>query len=64
MYVHTHIYIFSSIFSNNSSSTHYSKQSQHIKKNAEKTKLNFKSNNLEDYNRPFSLSDRLYYEIS
>ena len=31
-------------------------------KNAEKTKLNFKSNNLEDYNRPFSLSElRLYY---
>ena len=44
-------------FSNNSSSTHYSKQFQHIKKNAEKTKLNFKSNNLEDYNRPFSLSE-------
>ena len=44
-------------FSNNSSSTHYSKQFQHIKKNADKTKLNFKSNNLEDYNRPFSLSE-------
>ena len=44
-------------FSNNSSSTHYSKQFQHIKENAEKTKLNFKSNNLEDYNRPFSLSE-------
>ena len=44
-------------FSNNSSSTHYSKQYQYIKKNAEKTKLNFKSNNLEDYNRPFSLSE-------
>ena len=44
-------------FSNNSSSTHYSKQFQQIKKNAEKTKLNFKSNNLEDYNRPFSLSE-------
>ena len=27
------------------------------KKNAEKTKLNFKSNNLEDYNQPFSLSE-------
>ena len=44
-------------FSNNSSSTNYSKQFQHIKKNAEKTKQNFKSNNLEDYNRPFSLSE-------
>ena len=44
-------------FSNNSSSTHYSKQFQHIKKNAEKTELNFKSNNIEDYNRPFSLSE-------
>ena len=27
------------------------------KKNAEKTKLNFKLNNLEDYNQPFSLSE-------
>ena len=44
-------------FSNNSSSTHYDKQFQHIKKNAEKTKFNFKSNNLEVYNRPFSLSE-------
>ena len=34
-----------------------SKQFQHIKKNAEKTKLNFKSNNLEYYNHPFSLSE-------
>ena len=48
-------------FSNHSSSTHYSKQFQHIKKNAEKTKLNFKSNNLEDYNRPFSLSELTDY---
>ena len=44
-------------FSKNSSSTNYSKQFQNIKKNAEKTKLNFKSNNLEDYNQPFSLSE-------
>ena len=44
-------------FSNNSSSNNYSKQFQHIKKNAEKTKLNFKSNNLEYYDHPFSLSE-------
>ena len=44
-------------FSKNSSSTNYSKPFQNIKKNAEKTKLNFKSNNLEDYNQPFSLSE-------
>ena len=28
-----------------------------LRKKAEKTKLNFKSNNLEDYNQPFSLSE-------
>ena len=44
-------------FSKNSSSTNYSRPFQNIKKNAEKTKLNFKSNNLEDYNQPFSLSE-------
>ena len=44
-------------FSKNSSSTNYSKPFQNIKKNAEKTKLNFKSNNLENYNQPFSLSE-------
>ena len=44
-------------FSKNSSSTNYSKPFQNIKKNAEKSKLNFKSNNLEDYNQPFSLSE-------
>ena len=44
------------IFSKNSSSTNYSKPFQNIKKNAEKSKLNFKSNNLEDYNQPFSLT--------
>ena len=44
-------------FSKNSSSKNYSKTFQNIKKNAEKTKLNFKSNNLEDYNQPFSLSE-------
>ena len=44
-------------FSKNSSSKNYSKTFQNIKRNAEKTKLNFKSNNLEDYNQPFSLSE-------
>ena len=44
-------------FSENSSSTNYSKPFQNIKKNAEKSKLNFKSNNLEDYYQPFSLSE-------
>ena len=42
-------------FSKDSSSTNYSKPFQNIKKNA-KSKLNFKSNNLEDYNQPFSLT--------
>ena len=37
-------------FSTNSSSDNYNEQFQNIKKKAEKTKLNFKSNNLEDYN--------------
>ena len=45
-------------FSKNSSSTNHSSNTfQNIKKNAEKTKLNFKSNNLEDYNQLFSLSE-------
>ena len=44
-------------FSTNSSSDNYSEQFQNIKKKAEKTKLNFQSNNLEDYNQPFSLSE-------
>ena len=43
-------------FSKYSSSDNYNKQFQNIKKKAEKTKLNFKPNNLEDYNQPFSLS--------
>ena len=44
-------------FSNNSSSKHYSKQFQKIKRTKEKTKLKFKSNNSEDYNKPFTLSE-------
>ena len=43
-------------FSKNSSSNNYSKQFPNIKKNSEKTKLNYKSNNLEDYNQPFFFS--------
>ena len=42
---------------NITSSDNYNEQFQNIKKKAEKTKLNFKSNNLEDYNQPFSLSE-------
>ena len=38
-------------------SDNYNEQFQNIKKKAEKTKLNFKSNNIEDYNQPFSLSE-------
>ena len=44
-------------FSTNSSSDNYNEQFQNIKKKAEKTKLNFKSNTLKDYNQPFSLSE-------
>ena len=43
-------------FSKNSSSTNISKPFHNIKKNAEKSKLKFKSNNLEDYKQPFFLS--------
>ena len=49
--------ILAKTFSKNSSSNNYSEPFQNIKKNAEKTKLNFKSNNVEDYNQPFSLSE-------
>jgi ribonuclease HI len=44
-------------FSKNSSSTNYSKQFQNFKKQQEKTKLNFKSNNDEKYNAPFTLQE-------
>ena len=44
-------------FSKHSSSKNYNADFQNIKKNKEKTKLNFKSKNLEDYNRPFSLDE-------
>ena len=48
------------IFSKNSPSVNYSKQFHNIKKNAEKTLLNFKSNNFEDCNQAFSLSELTY----
>ena len=44
-------------FSKNSSSNNYNRQFQNTKKNAEKRKLYFKSTNLEDYNKPFTLTE-------
>ena len=44
-------------FSKNSSSSHYSKEFQKIKHQKEKTKLNFKSNNEEHYNKSFTRSE-------
>jgi hypothetical protein len=43
-----------SAFSQNSSTQNYDPEFQKFKKQKEKTKLNFKSKNLEEYNRPFS----------
>ena len=40
-------------FSKNSSSKHYSKKFQKHKKQSERERLKFKSNNKEDYNKPF-----------
>ena len=45
------------IFSQNSSTQNYDPEFQKFKKQKEKTKLNFKSKNLEEYNRPFSLDE-------
>jgi hypothetical protein len=45
------------IFSQNSSTQNYDPEFQKFKKEKEKTKLNFKSKNLEEYNRPFSLDE-------
>ena len=45
------------IFSQNSSTQNYDPEFQKFKRQKEKTKLNFKSKNLEEYNRPFSLDD-------
>ena len=45
-------------FSKNSSSKHYSKKFQKPKKKqSERERLKFKSNNEEDYNKPFSLRE-------
>ena len=46
-------------FSKNSSSENYDKKFQHVKSREEKKPLNFKSNNTEDYNKPFSPSELL-----
>ena len=45
------------IFSQNSSTQNYAPEFQKFKKQKEKTKLNFKSKNLEEYNRQFSLDE-------
>ena len=45
------------IFSQNSSTQNYDPKFQKIKKQKEKSKLTFKSKNLEEYNRPFSLDE-------
>ena len=44
-------------FSKHSSSTNYGPQFQNIKNKKEKTKLSFRSKNLEDYNHAFSLEE-------
>ena len=45
------------IFSQNSSTQNYDPEFQKFKRQKEKTKLNFKSKNLEEYNRQFSLDE-------
>jgi predicted transcriptional regulator len=45
------------IFSQNSSTQNYDPEFKKFKKQNEKTKLNLKSKNLEEYNRPFSLDE-------
>ena len=44
-------------FCSNSSTSHYSEEFQKYKKQQEKTKLNFKSSNNEEYNTPFNLDE-------
>jgi potassium voltage-gated channel Eag-related subfamily H protein 8 len=51
------IYTVGQIFSQNSSTQNYDSEFQKFKKQKEKSKLNFKSKNLEEYNRPFSLDE-------
>ena len=45
------------IYSQNSSTQNYDHKFQKFQKQKEKTKLNFKSKNLEEYNRPFSFDE-------
>ena len=44
-------------FCSNSSTSHYSEEFQKYKKEQEKTKINFKSSNNEEYNTPFNLDE-------
>ena len=44
-------------FCSNSSTSHYSEEFQKYKKQQEKTKLNFRSSNNEEYNTPFNLDE-------
>ena len=44
-------------FSDNSSSEQYSTKFQSFRRQAENNPLNFKSNNTETYNKPFSMSE-------
>ena len=44
-------------FCSNSSTSHFSEEFQKYKKEQEKTKLNFKSSNNEEYNTPFNLDE-------
>ena len=46
-------------FSHNSSSEHYTDKFQDIKQSKESKNINFKSQNNEDYNKPFSMSELL-----
>ena len=46
-----------STFCDNSSNKHYSEEFQKYQKHQEKIKLNFKSSNNEDYNKPFNLDE-------
>ena len=56
-YVKDIVDILADTFSKHSSSENYSKKFQTHKKKAEKKKLKFTSNNSENYNKPFSLSE-------
>jgi ribonuclease HI len=45
------------VFASNSCTQHYTHKFQQYKTNAEKRTINFKSDNLEDYNIPFSMAE-------